>query len=51
MDMKKWIAELKEKNNKGTMPILTFPAVQHLDVSVEELIKKGFNIRPTCAYH
>ena len=41
MDMKKWIAELKEKNNKGTMPILTFPAVQHLDVNVEELVNNS----------
>lgn len=37
MNMKVWLEELKGTHN--TMPILTFPAVQHLGVSVEELVK------------
>ena len=39
MNMKQWIQELREGKVKKTMPILTFPAVQHLGISVEELVK------------
>lgn len=38
MDMKKWVDDLKN-NHCQTMPILTFPAVQALHISVEELVK------------
>ncbi len=39
MNMNEWLKELRCAENKKTMPILTFPAVQHLGVSVEELVK------------
>ena len=37
MNMKEWVNGLVNTNK--TMPILTFPAVQHLGVTVEELVK------------
>ena len=38
MDMKKWLADLAEAPVKKALPILSFPAVQLLGVSVKELI-------------
>ena len=39
MNMKQWLQDLRSAKIKSSMPILTFPAVQHLGVSVEELVK------------
>lgn len=36
--MKKWLDDIRESSVKKAMPILTFPAVQLLGVSVKELI-------------
>lgn len=37
-DMKSWLQELLDSPVKKTMPVLSFPAVQLMDVSVRELI-------------
>ena len=36
--MNKWLQDIKIKNNKKAMPVLTFPAIQLLNKSVSELI-------------
>lgn len=38
MDMNQWLQDILKKENKKAMPILTFPAIQKLGCSVEELI-------------
>lgn len=38
MDMKKWVESLKQPGQKKAMPILSFPAIQLLDIGVQELI-------------
>ena len=37
-DMKTWLEELKAAPVKKAMPVLSFPAIQLMDVSVRELI-------------
>lgn len=37
-DMKKWLSDLKEAPVKKAMPVLSFPAVQLMGISVKELI-------------
>lgn len=41
MNMQNWIAELKSAQNKKPLPLLSFPAIQLLDISVEELISSS----------
>ena len=38
MNMKEWLKELREAERKKAMPILSFPAVQLMGISVKELI-------------
>lgn len=38
MDMYKWLEDIKNSPVKKPMPILSFPAVQLLDISVEQLL-------------
>ena len=38
MNMKEWLKELREAERKKAMPILSFPAVQLMGISVRELI-------------
>ena len=38
MDMKKWIADLRKAGKKKTMPVLSFPSVQLMGITVRELI-------------
>lgn len=38
MNMKEWLKELREAEQKKAMPILSFPAVQLMGISVRELI-------------
>lgn len=38
MDMKKWLAEVKQSEVKKPMPILAFPCVQLMGIRVKELI-------------
>ncbi|MFV0402008.1 MAG: uroporphyrinogen decarboxylase family protein [Oscillospiraceae bacterium] len=38
MDMKKWVESLKQPGPKKAMPILSFPAIQLLNIGVKELI-------------
>ena len=40
MNMKEWLNELREAETKKAMPILSFPAVQLMGISVKELISK-----------
>ena len=37
-DMRKWLEELQAAPVKKAMPVLSFPAVQLLGISVKELI-------------
>lgn len=37
-DMKQWLRTMIDSDKKKTMPVLSFPAVQLMDVSVKELI-------------
>ena len=37
-DMKQWLRAMIDSDKKKTMPVLSFPAVQLMDVSVKELI-------------
>ena len=37
-NMKKWLFDLREAQTKKAMPILSFPAVQLMGISVKELI-------------
>lgn len=39
MNMKSWLKDLSDNGTKKAMPILTFPAAQKLNVTVEELVK------------
>lgn len=39
--MNKWLQEIRKKENKRAMPVLTFPAVQLLDISVAQLISQS----------
>ncbi|MGN1182059.1 MAG: uroporphyrinogen decarboxylase family protein [Faecalibacillus sp.] len=39
MDMNQWLMDLRMNNHKKTMPILTFPAIQELNITVDELVK------------
>ncbi len=36
--MNKWLQDIRKKENKRAMPVLTFPAIQLMNVSVSELI-------------
>lgn len=36
--MKQWLQDIRKKENKRAMPVLTFPAIQLLDTSVSKLI-------------
>ena len=38
MDMKEWLNGLRKAERKKAMPILSFPAVQLMGISVRELI-------------
>ena len=38
MDMKKWIADLRKAGKKKTMPVLSFPCVSLMGITVRELI-------------
>lgn len=38
MEKKKWIQSIKQKKNKKAMPIVTFPAIQKLHCTVEQLV-------------
>lgn len=41
MNMKEWLNELREAETKKAMPILSFPAVQLMGISVKELISNS----------
>ena len=41
MDMKKWLEDLKNAPQKKAMPILSFPAVSLMGITVEELISSS----------
>ena len=41
MDIKKWLEELKNAPQKKAMPILSFPAVSLMGITVEELISSS----------
>ena len=41
MNMKEWLNELREAKTKKAMPILSFPAVQLMGISVKELISNS----------
>lgn len=41
MDMNKWVKELLESDIKTPMPILSYPAVQLLNIGVDELISSS----------
>ena len=36
--MDEWLKQIRIKKNKRAMPVLTFPAIQLLNTSVEKLI-------------
>ncbi|MDD4689784.1 MAG: uroporphyrinogen decarboxylase family protein [Eubacteriales bacterium] len=38
MNMKQWLEDIKNAENKKAMPILSFPSVQLLDITVNQLI-------------
>ena len=40
-DMKKWLEDLREAPVKKAMPVLSFPAIQLMDISVKELISNS----------
>ena len=40
-DMKQWLSQMLEAPVKKAMPVLSFPAVQLMDVSVRELISSS----------
>ena len=44
MDMKKWLEDLKNAKEKKAMPILSFPAVELMGITVEELISKRLSL-------
>lgn len=54
MDMKKWVADMIEAPVKKTMPVLTFPAVQKMGLTVKEFISdsdlqaKGMKLIADC---
>ena len=37
-NMKQWLAQLREMPEKKALPVLSFPAVQLMGISVRELI-------------
>ena len=41
MDMKRWKRDILQANSKKALPILSFPAVQLMGISVEELISSS----------
>ena len=41
MNMKAWLEELRLAPKKKAMPVLSFPCIQLLDISVKELIASG----------
>lgn len=41
MNMKKWMEELREASVKKAMPVLSFPSVQLMGISVKELISSS----------
>ena len=41
MNMKKWISDIINSKTKKPMPILSFPGVQLINVTVKELVKDG----------
>ena len=41
MNMKQWLSEMKDAKVKKAMPILSFPSIQLLDISVPELISSA----------
>lgn len=43
MNMRKWLEDIKTMQVKKAMPILSFPCVQLLDISVKELISSADN--------
>lgn len=40
-DMKKWLADCRDANIKKAIPILSFPGMQLIGCTVEELVKNG----------
>lgn len=40
-DMKLWVQQMKESKVKKPMPILSFPAIQLMDITVNELISSS----------
>ncbi len=47
MDMTLWLKDLKRQKNKKAMPILSFPGVQLLGISVKEMVTDG-NLQAKC---
>ena len=43
MNMHKWLADVKASSTKKPFPILTFPCVQLMDITVRELISDSDN--------
>ncbi|MBR2619221.1 MAG: methyltransferase, partial [Firmicutes bacterium] len=43
MNMHKWLDDVKESPVKKPFPILTFPCVQLMDITVKELISDSDN--------
>lgn len=41
MDMKKWLLDLREAPVKKALPVLSFPAIQLMDISVKDLISSS----------
>ena len=41
MDMKRWLEDITKSDEKKALPVLSFPSVQLLNISVKELISSS----------
>mgnify|MGYP000301455519 CR=1 FL=1 len=48
-DMKRWLEELRGAPVKKAMPVLSFPAIQLMGISVRELISSSDARRAECS--